>query len=284
MVRDFGGEGLPVVGIHGLGGSLLNWVPVAPFLAPLGHFTAFDLPGFGYSPPRASSSIPSHVQTTIEYLETLSDPPLIIGNSMGGLVAMLVAATRPDLVRGLVLLAPASPPRPKDPRIDRVVARRLLIQGVPFVGEAFVRRYWETTTPEQQIRDTLAVVCHDPERIPPEVWEEAVELTVARRQQPWAINSLVRSGRSTGAHLARPDRFLSRARKVTAPTLLIAGSRDRVVAGSGIERLAEARPDWSYVEMEDVGHCPQLEAPAQFADLVATWWKAQNHRELTSIP
>ena len=282
MTRQFGGEGDPVVAVHGLGGSLLNWVPVAPFLAGLGQVSAFDLPGFGYSPPRAESSIRSHVATTIDYLERVGGNSLLIGNSMGGLVSMLAAGKRPDLVRGLVLLCPAAPPTLRDPTIDREVAKRLVLQGVPLVGEAFVRRYWTESSAAQQIRDTLTVVCHHPERIPPEVWEEALTLTEARRRQPWAVKALVRSGRSTGAHIARPDRYFSAARAVEAPTLLITGAHDRVVPGSGTARLAKARPEWSYTVMADVGHCPQLEAPAEFADLVLTWWKGQNRSELTS--
>lgn len=281
-VRDFGGDGPDVVGVHGLGGSHLNWVPPAPYLTDLGRFYAFDLPGFGYSPPHRSYAIDDHVKVTIEFLETLGSDVLLIGNSMGGLISLLAAAERPDLLRGLVLLAPAAPPRWDDPRIDREVAKRLLIQGVPLVGEAFVGRYWRSTSAAQQIRDTIAIVCHHPERIPSDVLPDAVVLAEARRCQPWAIEAMVRSGRSTGAVLARRRQFDQVVRRVTSPTLVIQGAHDRVVAGSGPERIARLRPDWTHLVMDDAGHCPQLEAPLEFANLVKGWWKTQNWVRVTS--
>ena len=282
FVADFGGEGPPIVAVHGLGGSHLNWVPAAPYLRKLGRFYALDLPGFGYSPPHRSYSLPDHKNVTMEFLQTLDEEVLLIGNSMGGLISLLLAAERHDLLSGLVLLAPASPPRLDDPRIDRAVARRLLLQGVPLVGEAAVNRYWRSTSTEQQIRDTLAIVCHHPQRIPPDVWPEAIVLAEARRRQPWAIDALVRSGRSTAALLARRREFDDKVRQVKSPTLLIQGAHDRVVAGSGPERMATLRPDWTHTVMADVGHCPQLEAPFQFVGLVDRWQKAENLRRVTS--
>jgi pimeloyl-ACP methyl ester carboxylesterase len=265
-----------IVGVHGLGGSHLNWVPVAPYLTALGRFCAFDLPGFGYSPPHRSYSIRHHARATIEFVQSLGQDSLLIGNSMGGLIALLVAAERGDLLSGLVLLAPASPPRLGDPRIDRDVTKRLLLQGVPLVGEAVISRYWQSTSVSQQIRDTLATVCHHPERIPRDIWPEAVQLAEARRRQPWAIDALVRSGRSTGATLARRRDFDSAVGRIEVPTLIVQGAHDRVVAGSGPERLATLRPDWTHLVMDDAGHCPQLEAPAEFAHLVEGWLKSQN--------
>lgn len=282
LMRDFGGDGPPIVAVHGLGGSLLNWVPAAPYLATLGHFYAFDLPGFGYSPPHGSYSISNHKKATAQFIETLGEEVLLIGNSMGGLLALLLAAERSDLVSGLVLLAPASPPRLDDPRIDRAVAKRLLLQGVPLVGEAVVSRYWNSTTTAQQIRDTLSIVCHHPETIPTEVWPEALALAEARRRQPWAIEAVIRSGRSTGAFLARKREFDQVVRQVRAPTMVIQGAHDRVIAGSGPERIASLRPDWTHVVMPDAGHCPQLEAPSHFVELVESWWRPQNRRRVTS--
>ncbi|HKZ18496.1 MAG TPA: alpha/beta hydrolase [Acidimicrobiia bacterium] len=282
LVRDFGGEGPPIVAVHGLGGSVLNWVPAARYLKTLGHFYAFDLPGFGYSPPHRSYSIANHKKVAAQLLETLGEEALLIGNSMGGLIALLLAAERSDLLAGLVLLAPASPPRIDDPRIDRAVAKRLLLQGVPLVGEAVVNRYWKSTSSAQQIRDTLSIVCHHPETIPTEVWPEALALAEARRRQPWAIEALVRSGRSTAAVLARKREFDQAVRQVQAPTMVIQGAHDRVVAGSGPERIAGLRPDWTHVVMPDAGHCPQLEAPSHFVELVESWWRSQNRRRVTS--
>jgi pimeloyl-ACP methyl ester carboxylesterase len=271
FARNFGGDGQPVVGVHGLGGSHLNWEFAAPFLRGLGQVSAFDLPGFGYSPPSRSYAMRQHAQVTIEYLERLDGPALLMGNSMGGLISILVAAQRPDLLRGLVLLSPAVAPRWGDPRLDPMVARRLLLQGTPGLGMALIEKYWRSTSARQQVADTLAVVCHHPERIPPGLEDEVLEMTEVRRRQPWAIEAIVRSGRSTAFTVGRRREFRATVDAVSTPTYLIQGRHDRVIPGSGVERLADWRPDWTYDVMDEVGHCAQIEAPEEFARLVVSW-------------
>lgn len=222
-----------------------------------------------------------HAQVTIEYLEHLAEPALVIGNSMGGLVSILVAAQRPDLLTGLVLLAPAVAPRWGDPRIDPIVSRRLLLQGIPGVGIPMIEKYWQSTSARRQIADTLAVVCHHPERIPRYVLPDSLEMTEIRRRQPWAIEAIVRSGRSTGFTVTRRKELRQAVQSITTPTLLIQGEFDRVIPGSGVERLAEWRPDWTHIVMNDVGHCPQLEAPEEFAQIVSAW--SPNHLDGRSV-
>jgi pimeloyl-ACP methyl ester carboxylesterase len=272
-VHDFDGGGIngdQVVAIHGLGGNHLNWMAVAPGLSRWGQVSAPDLPGFGYSPPRKSFAVTAHAAAIAELLERNSRPALLIGNSLGGLVAITIAATRPELVGGMVLISPASPPRLRDPRIDRQVARRLLLQGAPVIGPAVVRSYWKRSTPRQQALDTLAVVCHRPHRVEGEMLERSLRLAAVRRTQPWAVTALVRSGRAAGVLLANRPRLARLVRAVQAPTLLIQGSHDRVIAGSGVEWMADLRPDWTRVLME-AGHCPQFDSPEECVEVISSW-------------
>ena len=270
-VHDYGGVGATIVAVHGLGGAHLNWMPPARGLTRTGHLVAPDLPGFGYTPPRRSYSISSHAQAVAELLESLDVPSVLMGNSLGALVAIQIAASRPDLVDRLVLVAPAGPPRWDDERIDRVVAKRLLLQGIPAIGPAAVSRYWRATTPEAQMRDTLAVVCAHPERIPSSLVDPSLQLAAARRRQPWALDALVKSGRSAGAMVARRARMARTLGRIDCPTLIVQGARDRVIPASAVEWLTGVRPDWDLVVMEDSGHCPQIEAPEEFVKIYDAW-------------
>lgn len=109
-VRYFvGGEGEPVVLVHGLSGSAANWVELLPELAERYRVLAVDLPGHGRSAPPARRAgvgdFVAAVAAVVEHEETR--PALLAGHSFGGLVALRLAQARPELVRGLLLVAPA---------------------------------------------------------------------------------------------------------------------------------------------------------------------------------
>src|SRR3954463_8913820 len=100
----------PAVYVHGLGGSSQNFTDVAGLLADRLDGQAVDLPGFGYSDPSPRYSIPAFAATLIGYLEHAGRGRVhLIGNSLGGSIAVRVAALRPDLIRTLTLISPAMP-------------------------------------------------------------------------------------------------------------------------------------------------------------------------------
>ena len=66
-------------------------------------------------------------------------------------------------------------------------------------------------------------------------------------------------------------RFDEMVRRITAPTLLVQGDRDRLVAAAASRRLAGLRPEWSFELFTDTGHVPQLEQPARFVGSVERW-------------
>src|ERR1700712_3908314 len=100
----------PAVYVHGLGGSSQNFTDVAGLLADRFDGQAVDLPGFGYSDPSPRYSIPAFAATLTGYLDHAGRGPVhLVGNSLGGSIAVRVAALRPDLVRTLTLISPAMP-------------------------------------------------------------------------------------------------------------------------------------------------------------------------------
>jgi magnesium chelatase accessory protein len=104
-----GGEGPPVILLHGLGGAAANWTELAPLLAERRRVLVPDLPGHGRSAPRRDlrdlGDVADHVGAVAEAEAML--PAAVVGNSMGGLVALRLAVRRPDWVVALVLAAAA---------------------------------------------------------------------------------------------------------------------------------------------------------------------------------
>src|SRR4029077_18462252 len=99
-----GPEGTTFVLIHGLGGSHLNWIEVAPGLAGLGRVLTPDLPGFGRSPRagRGTRLMDSRAALS-RFLDAVGvGRAIVAGNSMGGVIGFLEAAVEPERVRVLI--------------------------------------------------------------------------------------------------------------------------------------------------------------------------------------
>src|SRR6266516_2243889 len=247
---DFGGTGPTLVLVHGVGGSRANGMAVAPALARDVRVLAVDLAGFGRTPlGERSADVHANRILLDRFLEAVAaGPAVLVGNSMGGLVAMMEAALAPERVAGLVLVAPAQP-RSAEARMDGRVAA-LFLYALPVLGELALRWRARLLGPAGQVRSTLALCCADASRVAPEVVAAHVALARERLERmPWASRAFMEAARS----------------------LLAQGDRDRLVAPAASRRLADLRPDWSFELFADVGHVPQLEEPARFVGSVERW-------------
>ena len=97
-----GQDGTPIVFVHGLGGSHLNWCLIGPQLAAGRRAVALDLHGFGLTPgTRATSTVQHNARLLDRFVrEVTGTPVILVGNSMGGLISILQASAAPDTVAG----------------------------------------------------------------------------------------------------------------------------------------------------------------------------------------
>lgn len=176
---DMGGpEGGPLlVGLHGLGGSHLNWSAIGPGLARRSRVLALDLVGHGLTPVGdRSADIEGHRRLVSGFLDAVGGPAILMGNSMGGLVAALQAAREPGSVAGLILVDPALPTWHLGLVHPRVVANFVLC-ALPGVGEGYLTRRRRRTTAAHSVHRVLGVCCVDASRVPSAVVDAHVELT-----------------------------------------------------------------------------------------------------------
>lgn len=272
-----GGDGLTGVAIHGLGGSHLNWSLLAPLLAGMdgiGEVWAPDLAGFGLTEPgERGSTVGANIDLALGFLNTVSpeQPVLLLGNSMGGLISLKLAARNPEAVAALVLIDPACPPRLIGPMDPQVVARFAGFM-VPGLGDRWMRRRQSRTTPEQQVAEIMRLVTAAPDDLDPAALERHVAIASRRREMPHAIGSFMTAARSLMRHLIiGRRRYWALVDAMDTPTLLIHGAADRLVQDHTTELLVEHRPDWGFSSYEDLGHVPMLEAPARVAEDIGTW-------------
>ncbi|SNS02621.1 Pimeloyl-ACP methyl ester carboxylesterase [Geodermatophilus pulveris] len=275
---DGGAAGAPrerALYVHGLGGASTNWTDLAALLAVRVDGWSLDLPGFGRSrpPARSSYSVRGHVRAVVDVLERVAAEPgeaagrpvHLLGNSLGGLVSLAVAARRPDLVATLTLVSPAMPVR----RVPRALSRTLLLLLLPGVP-ALAERRLSGVTPEQQVRGMVQACFGDPRRVPRERLEQALEEARERAGQPWATRALTRSMRGLITSYLRvgPGSAWRLARSLRPPTLVVWGDRDRLVDPALAPRLAAAVPGARLLVLPGVGHVAMLEAAEPVARAV----------------
>jgi pimeloyl-ACP methyl ester carboxylesterase len=259
----------PAVFVHGLGGSALNWTDLMGLLSdatadPALAAEALDLPGFGFSPPPADGdySLDARVAAVIALIDTRGYGPVhLIGNSLGGAISTRIAARRPDLVKTLTLISPALPdlrPRP--------LPLRLAVVAMPGVGRWLVNKM-RTLPPERRAQSSIAELYVDPNRIQPERRAEAIAEIIRRDGLGYSVDALLGSARSLLTEYARPGpgSLWADAARVTAPTLLIHGSHDRLVNPGMAGRAARTFPNCRVIVLPRIGHVAMMERPDEVA-------------------
>lgn len=266
LVRDVPGaseELPPALFVHGLGGSSLNWTALGLLLRDTVRGVAPDLPGFGRTPPTAGGTgITEQADVLMELMDREFDRQIhLFGNSMGGAVAVVVAARCPERVASLTLVSPALP----DPRASRTAVWFTAL-ATPRLGKAVLRRTAQLPF-ERRFKASMAMVFGDYRALPPEV-VAAYEAELRRRDtQPWGQDATLAGARSILlSQLARPRRSLwADVAKVRCPTLLVYGGRDRLVDARVRTRAQQAFSDARLLYLPKSGHVAQMEHPDEVA-------------------
>ena len=266
-----GPQDTSAVYVHGLSGSATNWTDLAALLAGLAAGTAVDLPGFGLSRPLASRdySPAGHADALLCFLAGRGRPVHLLGNSFGGAVALTVAARRPELVRTLTLVSPAMPDLRPDPR--RVSDPKLLLALLPLIGKR-ARAELAAMDPRARAEQVVRLCFGDPGVAPEHRLAEAAAEYAARARLAWAQEAAERTGKAMVAGWLRGESLWSVAARVQAPTLVVWGDRDRLVAPRLAGRTAAAVPRSRLLVLPGVGHVAQIEAPEMVARAVAGMW------------
>jgi pimeloyl-ACP methyl ester carboxylesterase len=269
---DFGGEGPPLVCVHGLAGSALNWMAVGGGLAEAHHVLAPDLRGFGRTPIGRGSRLVDNQRLLDRLLrEVAGTPAVLVANSMGGLLAVRQAARAPETVAGLVLVDPALPWRGRRPRDLQLFAffAALLTPGV---GDGLLSARARRWGAERVVRTAFAICCAEPDRVPEAVLRAHIDQEAERLATGSGRRALPQAARSLIWALGRRG-YSDLYRSVRAPVLLVHGDRDRLVPVE-FSRAISRELGWPLEELPGVGHVPMLEAPDRFLAVTLGWLRA----------
>ena len=242
----------PVLLLHGLGATNASMLPVLADLAVDHRVLAPDLPGFGASDAPRSPYNPTWFAAWAEAFQsvTRSRGAVLIGNSLGGRVALECGLAHPKSVRALVLLTPS-------PAFRRL---RQYVPLVRLVSPELAR--FPAVIPHRLVVEGIRVMFSDPERLP-RTWYDAAADEVLRvlsdRAHRVAFFSSARQIYLEDAY--GRNGFWQRLPGLLPPALFLWGDRDRLVPSSFSRHVSDALPTAGSVVLEDCGHVPQFENP-----------------------
>jgi pimeloyl-ACP methyl ester carboxylesterase len=266
----------PIVFVHGLGGSHLNWCLLGPHLAAGRRAVALDLRGFGLTPGlRANSTVQANARLLDRWIQAvIGEPVILVGNSMGGLISILETSNNPDLIRGVVLLDPALPLPPQKP--DWQVSGQFLLYATPGLGEFAVAKLMASVSPEKAVQQLVQLCFADPSRADPEIIRAEVALSTKRHpatpaQATARARIFLAAARSLLRVLSRRQRLAKMMAGIDVPVLLIGGEDDRLVPVAAMRQAAARNPRWESVILAGVGHTPMLEVPDATTAAIRDW-------------
>jgi pimeloyl-ACP methyl ester carboxylesterase len=246
-LRDTGDKSAPaLILLHGFGSSLHTWDGWSAQLQKQYRVVRIDLPGAGLTGPDTSSATGDYSDArSFVVLQALMDQlgvvkASFIGNSVGGRIAWGFAAKHPDLVSKLVLVAPDGFASPgfeygKAPNVPAVLG---------------LMRY---TLPKALLKKNLEPAYGDAKNLSDEIVNRYYDMMLV----PGARDAMLERMRQI--MLSDPTPAL---KTITAPTLLLWGSKDAMIPMSNAQDYLRALPKSRLVSLDGVGHVPHEESPA----------------------
>jgi pimeloyl-ACP methyl ester carboxylesterase len=223
--------------LHGIGSQAMQFGPLLHKLRPyVRRVVAPDSPGHGFSHP-ADSLTPDVLFESISFAldETLDEPSIVVGNSLGGAVALHYALARPERVRALVLVSPAGAPssEPEWRALRSAFDISSASDARAFLSRVYHRAPW-----------FIPLFAH--------------EFPSVMRNP--AVRDLLET--ATNEHLPTPDAL----RSLTMPILFIWGKSERLLPETHFDYFVRHLPTHTVIERpEGFGHCPHFEAPRPLA-------------------
>lgn len=241
------GSGRPVVFIHGFGAVGAYWRWTLGALPPGFRGIAPDLVGHGESGvPQGSYDAGYYEKLLMGFLDALEvDKTVLVGNSMGGLLAARLAIDHPARVERLVLCDSIGLNRGL-PWSTRLMYLRSFLKGLFRAPSRESAREW-----------LAEATFHDSSRIT----EEFLDLSPRSRRTLEARMAMIK----TAIGLLRPEaRVLNRLGEIRAPTLLVWGADDRQFPASDAREAAKRIPLCRLEIIDRCGHIPMVERPEEF--------------------
>lgn len=262
---------VPVILLHGFGGSIGHWRQNIAELAKYHTVYALDLLGFGASDkPVASYGIGLWVEQVYEFWQTFVQvPAVLVGNSIGSVISITAAATHPEMARGVVMISlpdtsssEESIPvaiRPLVRRLKATLTSPLLLQPLFYlVRQPWIVKRWAG----------LAYACKEA------ITDELLEILTAPARDLGSARAFCAILRAMLSPRFSPC-VRSILTNLKIPSLLLWGQQDRMIPLELARRFLGYNPTLQLIEVENAGHCAHDERPEQVNQELLSWIQTQ---------
>ena len=256
----------PLLLLHGFGTSIGHWRHNLAVLGQSHTVYALDMLGFGASrKAQVDYKVDLWVEQVYDFWRTfIQQPVVLVGNSIGSLVCLAVAAAHPEMVKGFVMMSLPDPSveeeaiptglRPVVAAVKGVVASPVILQNVFYLARrpSFVRKW-------------AAIAYANPNA----VTDELVDILVGPAQDRGsaaAFGAILKA--MTSAKFSPSVKTLLPT--LNTPMLLIWGRQDKMIPLSVLARFRDINPKLQLVEL-DAGHCPHDECPDEVNQIILNW-------------
>ncbi|MFB6276486.1 MAG: alpha/beta fold hydrolase [Halothece sp.] len=257
----------PLILLHGFGAAIAHWRYNLPILSETHTVYALDLLGFGASYKAvAHYGMDLWAEQVYQFWRTVvASPAILIGNSLGSLVSLTVAARYPDMVQGLILInLPDTQSRSEllSPPLQKVISGIESLFTAPWLlrglfpilrSRPVIRRWAKIAYPNDAALDEeLVTILTDPPQD-----EAAADAFVA------LVKSALHPQFAQAVKQLLPN--------LDIPILLLWGERDRMIPPHLARSFVDLNPHLELVMLPKLGHCPHDEDPEQFHQVILPW-------------
>jgi pimeloyl-ACP methyl ester carboxylesterase len=249
-----------VMCLHGLGSNKTSFFETVAALTPDHTVHAIDLPGFGSSskPARGAYDARYFARAALGYMDAMAiERAHLVGNSMGGRVALELALTEPDRVGSLSLLSPALAFLRRRELVPLVKVLRPELAAIPHPLRA------------ARVRDYCWSLFARPERLDPAAADIAADEFCRTYRSRAARVAFFAAARNIYLDTPHGERGLwTRLRGLSRPALFVWGDSDRLVPAAFSRHVADVAPKARQVVLPNCGHVPQVELPERTNELI----------------
>jgi pimeloyl-ACP methyl ester carboxylesterase len=249
-----------VICLHGLGSNKTSFFETVAALSPEQTVHAIDLPGFGSSskPARGAYDARYFARATLAYMDAAGiEQAHLVGNSMGGRVAIEVALSSSERVQSLSLLSPALAFRRNRELVPLVRLLRPELAAIP-----------HPLRPDQ-VRSRFWGLFARPERLDPTAADIAADEFCRTYRSRSARIAFFAAARNIYLDPPHGERGMwTRLRGLAPPALFVWGESDRLVPAAFARHVREALPSARQVVLAECGHVPQVELPERTNGLI----------------